>query len=217
MLRLFVFVLSLTLSGYSLANDFFIGNTVFNIPVKNWKSMRDNRIVKQSHDDSCGASSVATILTEYYRLPTKEKKVLTLLENVATRKGYTSFDDIRRILPDLGFRGVGLATSWEQLADLKIPVIVYVKHRKQDHFTVVNGISKKRIRLSDPSLGNQTLTRGQFKKIWETRDEKGLEGKMLAILPLDKDIAKNPDGSFFVKPSGSKLAEDLVILKQVNR
>lgn len=186
--------------------------TVHTVTLKTWKSLRDYRVVKQNKDYSCGAASIATLLTEYYHRPTSEKEVLTLLTKVANKEGRTSFSDMKRILPDLGFRGLGIATSWEQLIKLKIPVIVYVRHRKQDHFTVISGISGKKVRLSDPSLGNRIFTRGQFKKIWETR-EKGLKGKMLAILPLTRENKKKFDPTFFLKPENEYLTKDQLFLK----
>lgn len=194
-----------------------LNNRIYHVSIKDWTSLRDHKVIKQNKDYSCGAASIATLLSYYYQRDTTEQEVLELLIEVADNKGQASFADMKEILPRLGFKGVGLATSWNQLIDLKIPVIAYVRHRKQDHFTVVSGISEGKVKLSDPSLGNRTLTRGQFKEIWETRNEKGLEGKMLAILPLDKEIAKNTDGSFFIKPSASKLTEDLILLKQTIR
>jgi len=42
------------------------------ISVKSWKTRRDAKIVKQDSDYSCGAASLATLLTEYYRFPVTE-------------------------------------------------------------------------------------------------------------------------------------------------
>jgi len=36
------------------------------IKVKSWKAFRDERVVKQDMDYSCGAASLATVLNEYY-------------------------------------------------------------------------------------------------------------------------------------------------------
>ncbi|GAA6152204.1 hypothetical protein NBRC116587_16230 [Pseudoteredinibacter isoporae] len=48
----------------------------------NWKSIRDNNIVKQSTDYSCGSSSVATILKYFYLTDTSEREVLSRLPNL---------------------------------------------------------------------------------------------------------------------------------------
>lgn len=183
------------------------------VPLQSWKQLRDARLVKQDKDYSCGAASIATVLSEYFRRPTTEDEVLKLLVDVAQNEGRASFADMEAILPKLGFKGVGLATSWEQLIALKIPVIVYVRQRKEDHFTVISGISDDKVKLSDPSLGNRILTRGQFKAMWETRNQPGLEGKMLAILPLDKTLAQDADGGFFVQPNFSRVPTELLTLR----
>lgn len=180
------------------------------LPVQSWKTLRDKRVVKQDLDYSCGAASIATLLSEYYRRPTTELEVLKLLAKGGNR---ASFADMQRILPALGFKGIGLATSWEQLLSLKLPVIVYVRQRKEDHFTVLKGISDHYVSLADPSLGNRTLTRQQFKDIWETRDQPGLEGKMLAILPLEK--AKwHADKRFFAPASFPALPLKRLVLQR---
>lgn len=177
------------------------------LPVQSWKALRDKRVVKQNLDISCGAASIATLLTEYYRKPTTEQEVLKLLARGNSR---ASFADMERILPKLGFKGIGLATSWDQLTSLKLPVIVFVRHRKIDHFAVLRGFSGNYANLADPSLGNRTLTRRQFRDMWETRSKKGFEGKMLAVLPLDKS-KQQTDKGFFAASGFSPLALERLV------
>lgn len=43
-----------------------------------------------------------------------------------------------------------------------MPVVVYIKVRKDDHFNVLRGISGNTVWLADPSLGNRTYSRAQF-------------------------------------------------------
>ena len=90
-----------------------------------------------------------------------------------------------RALGRFGFKAQGFAATYEQLARLKMPVIVYVKHRKDDHFSVLRGIDGDTVWLADPSLGNRTYSRAQFLAMWQTREggEDGLAGKFLAVLP----------------------------------
>ncbi|WP_020558980.1 C39 family peptidase [Thiofilum flexile] len=180
------------------------------LPIQHWKARRDARVVKQDLDYSCGSASIATILTEYYRRPTTEQQILDLIVRHTGNKGRASFADMQAVLPQLGFKGIGVATDWEQLLELKLPVIVYVQQRKEDHFTVITGINDRLVKLADPSLGNRTLTRGQFKRLWETRNEQGLEGKMLAILPLDTQLEQQADSAFFTKPTFSPITQELL-------
>jgi predicted double-glycine peptidase len=112
-----------------------------------------------------------------------------------------SFEDMQRALPQFGFKAQGFAASYEQLAQLRVPVIVYLKHRKDDHFSVLRGIDENTVWLADPSLGNRTYSRAQFLEMWETRsgeqDNADLHGKFLAVLPASAGIAARSD--FFTK------------------
>lgn len=187
-------------------------NLLGNIPIKSWKNMRDHRVVKQDLDHSCGAASVATILNEYYAHPVTEADILDIMNKQDMR---ASFADMAQAVEKLGYRGVGYALSFEQLSKLKIPVIVYTRHRKDDHFSVLRGISPDTVWLADPSLGNRTYSRHQFLKIWETRGDAQLKGKILAILPGEK--GHNVDAGFFIKQPERKShgAERQLIFRSV--
>ena len=110
-LFLFPIVLSKTNAESVVFNS---SNIKGKISIKSWKSLRDHQTVKQDLDYSCGAASIATVLTEYYQRPTTEKEVLELLLNVNGKKGKASFSDMEKVLPKLGFKGIGLATSWNK-------------------------------------------------------------------------------------------------------
>ncbi|MRN37659.1 peptidase C39 [Neisseria sp. N95_16] len=163
------------------------------IKVQSWKTKRDFNIVKQDLDYSCGAASVATLLNNFYGQKLTEEEVLDKMDKTRER---ASFEDMQRILPDFGFEAKGYALSFEQLAALKIPVIVYLKYRKDDHFSVLRGISKDTVLLADPSLGHISMGKAQFLDAWQTR-EGDLSGKILAVLPKGMDIQSN--AAFFTR------------------
>ena len=154
------------------------------VPLKSWKALRDAGVVKQDLDYSCGAASLATLLNSFYGQNVTEEALLKAMDN---GDGRASFDEMARTLGRFGFRAQGFAASWEQLTHLKVPVIVYVKYRKDDHFSVLRGIDTDTVWLADPSLGNRTFSRAQFLAMWQTRAHVGdrLEGKFLAVLPVN--------------------------------
>ena len=121
---------------------------VLQVPVKNWKTLRDAQVVKQDLDYSCGAASLATLLNYFYGQDLTEEDLLKAMDK---GDGRASFDDMAKALPKFGFRAQGFAASWDQLTRLKMPVIVYVKHRKNDHFSVLRGINQDTVWLADPS------------------------------------------------------------------
>lgn len=172
-------------------------SVVLQVPIKNWKSLRDAQVVKQDLDYSCGAASLATLLNYFYGQDLTEEALLKAMDK---GDGRASFDDMAKALPKFGFRAQGFAASWDQLTRLKTPVIVYVKHRKNDHFSVLRGINQDAVWLADPSLGNRTYSRHQFLTMWQTRQDSenaDLAGKFLAVLPMQAD-AKQTD-IFFTK------------------
>lgn len=176
------------------------------ILVKSWKTLRDKNIVKQDLDYSCSAASLATLLNEFYGQSVTEEALLKAMDKGDLR---ASFEDMQRALPQFGFKAKGFAATYEQLTKLKVPVVVYLKHRKDDHFSVLRGIDKNTVWLADPSLGNRTYSREQFLEMWETRkDDQAnaeLKGKFLAVLPAKADIAALDN--FFTKTPKRQTAQ----------
>jgi len=168
------------------------------IKVKSWKALRDERVIKQDLDYSCGAASLATLLNEYYGQAVTEDQLLAAMD---TGDLMASFDDMQQAVPQFGFRAAGVSVSYEQLTKLKVPVIVYLKHRKDDHFSVLRGIDESTAWLADPSLGNRTYSRWQFLDMWDTRTDvqegTKLKGKVLLVFPADGKARSSSD--FFTK------------------
>ncbi len=49
--------------------------------------------------------------------------------------GAVSFQDLSEVINEYGLKGMGLALGFEELKKLKIPVIAYMKHRDNYHFS----------------------------------------------------------------------------------
>jgi predicted double-glycine peptidase len=205
------------LSSVILANNFYNKK----IPIQSWKSKKFQEVVRQQFDYSCGASSLATILKYFYNQNVTEAEILDVLDNGSLR---ASFDDMQRVLPFFGFKAKGFAANYEDLVKLKIPVIVYLQYRNNQHFSVLKAINNDSVILADPSLGLQSYSKEQFLSAWETRqeidnpiindgvmnvwrkeqvlDHKNLKGKIFVVVPLENNdqkhiVTKNND--FFHK------------------
>lgn len=155
------------------------------IPIRNWKTLRDNQVVKQALDYSCGAASLATLLNYYYGQNITETDILKAMDKSEDR---ASFADMAQAVNKFGFKANGFAVSWGQLKNLRVPVLLYLRNRRDDHFVILRGISEHTVWVADPSLGNRTYSREQFLALWETRKDQPnpeLAGKFLAVIPLD--------------------------------
>jgi len=183
--------------------------------VKSWKAMRDAGIVKQDYDFSCGAASIATLLNRQYGLTYSEKEILELLSKEAQETWKASFADMQKIMPSLGFRAEGYAVSFEQLQQLRAPVIVYLRYRNNDHFSVLYGIDGETVLLADPSLGHVSLSRAQFLDAWKTRDSH-LSGKILAIVP-DKAHPHPAKTDFFTRAPQRSTRHSMVFEQMPSR
>ena len=183
--------------------------------VKSWKAMRDAGIVKQDYDFSCGAASIATLLNRQYGLTYSEKEILELLSKEAQETWKASFADMQKIMPSLGFRAEGYAVSFEQLQQLRAPVIVYLRYRNNDHFSVLYGIDGETVLLADPSLGHVSLSRAQFLDAWKTRDSH-LRGKILAIVP-DKAHPHPAKTDFFTRAPQRSTRHSMVFEQMPSR
>ena len=169
-----------------------------------WRALRDERVVKQNLDYSCGAACVATILREFYGLDVAEADILARI----AQDGRYSFADLAAVVEVWGLAGGGIALSFDKLMELKVPAIAYLQYRGRDHFTVVRGVSPATgvVRIADPSWGNRKLKAHQFRGMWETRGEAGLEGKLLLIVPRSEATAEAIDQTFFETPGGWRTA-----------
>ena len=183
--------------------------------VKSWKAMRDAGIVKQDYDFSCGAASIATLLNRQYGLTYSEKEILELLSKEAQETWKASFADMQKIMPSLGFRAEGYAVSFEQLQQLRAQVIVYLRYRNNDHFSVLYGIDGETVLLADPSLGHVSLSRAQFLDAWKTRDSH-LSGKILAIVP-DKAHPHPAKTDFFTRAPQRSTRHSMVFEQMPSR
>lgn len=143
-------------------------------PVKSLLEYRQEGVVIQKWDNSCGAAALATILTYYLGHPITERAVAQgLLRGteplrVRHRGGFSLFD-MKRFLAGIGYRGEGYAEArWQDLGKLA-PSIVPIKVRGYDHFVVLRGITASHALIADPGFGNYRLTRAEFLESWTSR------------------------------------------------
>ena len=134
--------------------------------------LRNQHVVKQELDYSCGAAALATLMKNYFGEQTSEREILDLLdirikdltkEEIARKKknGF-SLLDLKSVANQKGFQAAGFRLTLEQLSQLAAPVIVFVKPLGYHHFAVLRGIEGDRVFLADPSRGNLRMSATRF-------------------------------------------------------
>lgn len=172
-------------------------------PIKSWVEFRNENLVRQQYDYSCGSASLASILKYYYNEGDVTER--GIIDEILKSKGYAlnenevlkegdniiSFSDLSNYAKNKGFKALGLAVDFDTLSKVKIPIIVFVSVRGIDHFSVYKGMDKEYVYLADPSFGNIKIKIHRFKEMFFQRKDLKYPGKILAILPQKQDISIN--------------------------
>lgn len=144
-------------------------------PVRSLMEIRQQNVVLQHWDLSCGAAALATVLRYQFGEPVTERSVaLGLISReeyianpqlVRIRHGF-SLLDLKRFVDGIGYEGIGLGHL--ALPDLleRAPVIVPVKLRGYPHFVVFRGATRETVLLADPAFGNVTMSLSKFTDAW---------------------------------------------------
>ena len=151
------------------------------LDLKSMKAIRDDRVVKQGFDYSCGAAALATLLTYVVKDPVTEIEILrNVLDNVsdeereALKKKGLSLLDLQRVATTRGHRAQGFRLAPVFLAKLQGPVMVFIKPHGYEHFAVFKGVRGDRVYLADPSLGNMRLPVYEFLSSWLDESGQGI-------------------------------------------
>lgn len=174
-------------------------------PVESLLEMRQEQVVMQEWDLSCGAAALATILNYQHGDPVSEREIASALvrreeylerpELLQLRQGF-SLLDLKRYVEQRGYAGMGFGML--QLADLvaKAPLLVPVNFKGYNHFVVFRGMLANRVLLADPAFGNRTMTVERFETAWIEYPEFGRVGFEVARrdgLIAPNQLAPRPD------------------------
>jgi len=158
-------------------------------PVTSLLELRQDRVVVQQWDLSCGAAALATLLRYQHGDPVSEKEIAKglikrkeYLENPDLLQAQLGFSllDLKRYVDGRGYRGLGYGNL--TLEDLVrwAPILVPIGHQGYDHFVIFRGIYGNRVLLADPAWGNRTMLIDQFEDAWLDHPELGKVGFVIA-------------------------------------
>jgi predicted double-glycine peptidase len=149
-------------------------------PVRSLMEMRQEGIVVQEWDLSCGAAALATLLNYQLDDDISEKEIaLGLIDReeylndpnfVRYRQGF-SLLDLKRFVDGRGYKGVGLGKLVVDDLLAAAPVMVPVDFNGYNHFVIFRGMvktlsGKPRVLLADPAYGNRTMLLSKFEAAW---------------------------------------------------
>ena len=166
------------------------------------KALRDQNLVRQVKDYSCGAAALATLLSYGLNDPVTEEQILAdlftqLSSTDATVRQKTGFSllDMQTVAQRRGYKAQAFRLAPQDLVNLTGPVIVFIEPQGYKHFAVLRGIRGDRVFLADPSRGNVRMPAYQFMQTWLGREGTGIifvvepqtaaigTGNALSVLP----------------------------------
>lgn len=170
-------LLGLCAPGLSLAQE--------RAPVRSLLEMRQEKVIIQNWDLSCGAAALATLLNFQHGERLTERTVAKGLMNrdeyVATpdlvryRHGF-SLLDLKRYVDQIGYEGIGLGQLDLDHALEEAPIMVPVRFNGYNHFVIFRGVHGNRVLLADPAYGNRTMPLDRFEEAWLDYSDLGRVG-----------------------------------------
>jgi predicted double-glycine peptidase len=143
-------------------------------PVRSLMQLRNDRVVRQQWDLSCGAAVVATLLTYQLGAPVTEREAALGMLRVGdarlvrARLGF-SLLDLKRFAASRGFEAEGFGDlSLDELVAMA-PAVAPIRVFGFGHFVVVRGRVGDRLLLADPAFGDRTMTEQAFLDAWPSR------------------------------------------------
>jgi uncharacterized protein len=162
-----------------------------NTPVRSLLEFRQDRVVVQQWDLSCGVAALATLLRYQHGDPVSEKEIALALmqraeyledpELIRARAGF-SLLDFARYLEARGYRGIGMGQLTLEDLVAHAPIMVPVNLHGYEHFVVFRGVGGDRVLLADPAWGNRTMRVERFEAAWLAFPELGKVGFTVARL-----------------------------------
>lgn len=153
-------------------------------------ALRYEATVPQRFDFTCGAASVATLLTFYWNDPHSEAMVLKTLERRYSREQTVkltqdglSFDDLIFMAGQLGYAAQGAMIPASELSRLAAPVIVHLDKGSLKHFVVLRMVGSGVFYISDPVVGQVALDSVEFERQY-TGNALAVWGKSAGLSPF---------------------------------
>jgi predicted double-glycine peptidase len=143
-------------------------------PVRSLLELRDDKLVRQHWDLTCGAAAVATLLTYQLGDPVSERQAArgmlrtSDIRLVRARLGF-SLLDLKRFAASRGFAAAGYANLTLDELVAMAPAVAPIRVYGFGHFVVVRGQRGDRLLLGDPAFGNRTMTTEAFMQAWTSR------------------------------------------------
>jgi predicted double-glycine peptidase len=144
--------------------------------VKSYHEFRNENVIRQSYEQSCGASSLAALIS---MLDIKQLSELDVLEKMSENKNslntdMVSFKDLKETSAKLGYEAQGYRLDRNLFDKLNIPVLVKIENDPRfPHFVIAINHPGDFVTIMDPSFGEYVSLKSDFFKLWDRQSKGG--------------------------------------------
>ena len=142
--------------------------------VKSYQELKNENMIRQNYEQSCGAASLATLLNMSNFKQFTELEILQAMNEKALNTDMVSFSQLIATLEKLGFEGGAYQiqrTSLDKLVGL--PLLVKIEDDPRfPHFVIIINHKGDFLQILDPSSGAYISSKREFFSLWD-RDKKG--------------------------------------------
>jgi len=179
-----------------------------NFKILSMKELKEVDMIRQTHEYSCGAASLATLMNMFGTEKVSEIDILKSVfgeklpvEKVKVGKKdiyklrALNLEDLKKVAESMNFKVVALEAlnnfEFNTIIKLK-PAIVRLKlYDEKLHFVVIKDVYENWVYISDPAYGNFRVPIRQFLKFWEEGEK-----VLLTISNYPFEIWKDDDGYY---------------------
>lgn len=150
--------------------------------VKSYQEIKNQRVVRQNYEESCGAASLATMINLIDNQKLSELDVLKVMSEKELTTDMVSFLDLEEAIKKLDFKSDSFRINEQVLNKLiNIPLLVKIEDDPRfPHFVIIINHKGDYLQVLDPSHGEYISSKREFYSIWD-REDKG--GYALVVLP----------------------------------
>jgi predicted double-glycine peptidase len=175
--------------------------------VRSWLELRNQNIVMQRRDYSCGAAALATVIRYHWgdnatetQLIREAIRMLTPEEMKERYKNGLALTDLRRLAVRVGYLATIGRLDYQKLRESKVPLIVGIVVDGFDHFVVYRGTDGYYVYLADPARGNVRTPIPEFLDQWQ-------KNLALVVVKRGKDAKEKKTSPLMVQPEEVFLGE----------
>ncbi|HDZ5066327.1 TPA: C39 family peptidase [Campylobacter jejuni] len=143
--------------------------------VKSYQEIKNERVIRQTYEQSCGASSLATLINMLDDQKFNELKLLKIMSGQKLYTDMVSFADLSDAVKKLGYESNSYQINRESLDKLvNIPMLVKIEDDPRfPHFVVIINYKGAYLQVLDPSHGEYISSKSQFYSVWDRYNKGG--------------------------------------------